>query len=912
MGKSTITLEFDYFLDAKYLEPQLETDPVLFFWSSTVETWEESLVQEKIKWENNERTIARGKVSIRVKHTNNKFEYDDTIGVRMVVKTPNHDNALCWAQAGNDFVFIRNIIQSASMNNGNFTIKCPMILKSLSDNVRKGSLTLVLKNGKQLEKFSFEKMNCFSLCDENQKFLMNVNSTTIERELEPFMGKGITLKGLYEEAEKLHDPILSAELDVPAIFFWIEYKRRTIQEEFFDNALNIVLARRNITLEELVNRVDAQFSEKSDIVRDETILVVRILTDLVSLLSVSLRYKTDETYRQSKKVKDEKHMVLELFFDAYTYLAGDCEDVSALMHDMFRCILRGKPEFKDTKGWHTRFGGWRSNGMNAMQMIANQYIGAGILGIVTSRWLGEDDSKPKTPKPVIIDSEEDKNVELGGHMFYLLTPIPTFEQFHNNLRAPNSEPFKIFKDGSSDIKPWAKNLPCTIGEGTGPMDGLLKPEPEYYKSEEFKRKCVEEIENRNNTLIEIAKRTCAIKKAAIQLYQMRTKSVPRARASRFYRFVISMKTDQLLKEGLPPYCFIWVTDLKKKESHKSKDVISGWFDEDEEVDTDLPSGWRCGANIEDILNKESWVGLFALPGMSQLEVKAAKAKLRHFMPKRPITLSNKTQLTFEYESKLSSFRTKMDTIFKGRGKETNEIKRMFVEHRYFDAVFKSEDLFNEKIEKQVLADVVSFKHIKSYELFVEPITDEVVVIRIRFFCEYVSTPYPIFDYEKQDKRHSESKISNNNNDTTKKDITECHDNVEIQHNVHESFLDVVTKMKLSKTSVMVKWESLGGYINKTIYTFPDENMKEDFIKALLFDMQIETSSREFATTVINEMELRKGASFAMHEWNRLKVMGFKLILSHGDHKQYSKNQNTKGKLKLFGSISKSNTDGHRK
>src|SRR5690606_16823071 len=116
------------------------------------------------------------------------------------------------------------------------------------------------------------------------------------------------------------------------------------------------------------------------------------------------------------------------------------------------------------------------------------------------------------------------------------------------------------------------------------------------------------------------------------------------RISKFYRFAIAGTTDQLLREGYGLCKFFWITDIRKKKRIKSSDQISFFGFGEEEEGAFSQSGWKIGANMRNIVYHDepeaACVGLFALPGMHTNEILAGKAKLRHFMPNRSITLNN--------------------------------------------------------------------------------------------------------------------------------------------------------------------------------------------------------------------------------------------------------------------------------
>ena len=96
-------------------------------------------------------------------------------------------------------------------------------------------------------------------------------------------------------------------------------------------------------------------------------------------------------------------------------LGGDCEDLANLIHMVYTRLKYGNPDFKDPNQHHKRHGSWNDSCLQALQRVCYLYVGFGSLGTVTSRFLNEKESKSKV---VVIGSEEDKQVEIGGHMWY--------------------------------------------------------------------------------------------------------------------------------------------------------------------------------------------------------------------------------------------------------------------------------------------------------------------------------------------------------------------------------------------------------------------------------------------------------------------------------------------------------------
>jgi hypothetical protein len=71
---------------------------------------------------------------------------------------------------------------------------------------------------------------------------------------------------------------------------------------------------------------------------------------------------------------------------------------------------------------------------------------------------------------ISIDSERDKNVEVGGHMFDICIPISEFELLYNRMLKNDENKFHF----PLSYPIWNNLLPVLVLEGTGPLDPYLK------------------------------------------------------------------------------------------------------------------------------------------------------------------------------------------------------------------------------------------------------------------------------------------------------------------------------------------------------------------------------------------------------------------------------------------------------
>lgn len=731
-------LNISYKLNCEGLaSPSEESDPNVTFWSSTIRDWDKGVVQKKVEWINQEQTISTGSIKLPVNFSGGLMKWDACIGVELSVKTLNHEGKKCYCKAGSAYISLRDIAIQVKNGKKEVTKVKKLILKSLTENVFKSEIEITIKSISSLSSVEILPKTEYSIDPSNYEFLHEITSTNLKREMVPFMEAAkqeiYTFEGLYSEDTKLHDAIWSSFYDIPGIFFWVDYDRRMFATLLLSNMLDITLSRRNLSKEDFVKIVDNQYRRNDEIVNDEYHSVLRVLCDFCALVPTSFRYKSDETYKEVKQEETMKKVSLEIFLDAITYGAGDCEDLANCMYFIFNMIKYGREEYKDTRINYKKHGGWDDPLLDALQKVAFPYINGGELGIVTSRWLGEnDDAKVGAPKPIIIDSQEDRNVETGGHMFCLAINTVQFVKCINNIMSKNAKPFEPFPEGY--FPRWTKNLTPIVGEGTGQLDGLLKPEKEYYMNDENRKKAYREALLKVNAFTNIAKRTKRIKKSSIQLIQTQTESYKRLRLSRFYRELVSFNTDNLFREGFPIGKFVWITDVAKKQKKYGN------------LGYDLSiSSWRVGIDLSDLIYQESYIGLFIVPPLTEDEILVAKSKLEKFLPKKILHLTNLTNKRNEIETKIQQFRKDLESIFS----EEVTMKNMQKEITYFDVVFRGDEIFDPEDQREVLSDIRSFKEILDYRLYVEVIADDLYNVRLRLICEEVKNVYPPFPYEQQ-------------------------------------------------------------------------------------------------------------------------------------------------------------------
>jgi hypothetical protein len=949
-----INLEFEYILDAERLgSNSCEYNEKLWFWNTTISGWKNNIIEQKVKWDDDSHFLSHGMVSIPLTlKSNNSIAFDDSIGITLISQSPNHDGVSVDVQSGKSIIFINSILSSIGMTNGVFNEKYKIKLKTLNKNFYKSTISLRLLNGKSILKAGIRVNPANEFCVNNPIRLKYDKDNSIEmlglltdietrRELTCFLPEDdnipqkekeqrlCTFKGLTDDSLKLHDPVWSNEFDVPAIFFWVEFKKREIQEEVLVNLTKTALERLQVSEEMFIQIIDNQFN--SNVIMDEFMIIPRILSEVFSMISTSLRYKSDETYVSKRRqyLDDdeeegeeqnqeeegesdntnnlEKKIMVELFSDAYTYLSGDCEDLAHLSYDIYRRIRNGNEKLKDESKPYKQYGGWNSLLLDRLQHVTFLYINVGQLGIVTSRWLSENEenvninSNNPEIEHIIIDSEKDKNVEVGGHMYNIAMSIPDFETFYNRSLKSGETPFKYPRS----YPKWAQSLPILVIEGTGLLDPYLKPESSYYQNEENRKKFLNLMKRKINVYTNIAKRTFRLKSSSLRLMQMQTKEELNCRLSKFYRQCISCTTDVLLQENYDIAKWFWVTDLKLKKKYfidnnmEFKNKLCGSND----------SGIRLGVNLYDIVYKMPYISLIAVPSMSMNEILAAKSKLKHFMPRRDILIPSSDEVSRAkqlLEQRLSNFKNKLSTISKRREEVMDKTDKfqedIFAEETYLDFIFRGEEIFDEETQKEIYADLIRFKEIYDVKIYIEILTKEIYNVRLRMYCKSVDKPYPLFDYEKERMKRSRNMRSDKSISSSSKQqrtislntishgVIEVPDNSErIElHDTHKSiYQEYVPKFyneqgKKIRNKIFINSDSI---IEQEFYNSSNEPQIRHFLNVP--KSKLDYTLIQWKHKTQNDIQMTKRYDFS-NEKIKMEFLNTMYSYSHGNLKKVNK------------------------
>ncbi len=302
---------------------------------------------------------------------------------------------------------------------------------------------------------------------------------------------------------------------------------------------------------------------------------VAALMDTCSLLAVSTFYRYDEVYRVDQhwfRQPTVKKAQTESFQDALAMTGGDCEDVGSLIHRVFRWLQLGDPKHASTdkRIYWRAYGGWEDPVLDAMQHIAYWYVSGGGLGSVTA---ARFKPQPGHVAQLLIRSDEDESLPVGGHMWQEALPVTKMETL---LRRMN-------KSGVGPLRPeyirdigrypgWIKGLPHTVGEGTGSVYPLVLPLIEYMHSEPGRRSAFEKHRNMISALKRVQHKTSVLARIQVERWSDRATPVADARVNYFYRRTTKFSTDDLALHGIPRFDFIWTRKRRRvSEAHQESE-----------------------------------------------------------------------------------------------------------------------------------------------------------------------------------------------------------------------------------------------------------------------------------------------------------------------------------------------------
>lgn len=375
-----------------------------------------------------------------------------------------------------------------------------------------------------------------SFIPENFEYINKINNLRVMKNIGLLVEKGREyfsniLQPKDEIVGKMHAPFyLNTAGSIPIEFFFIISDPfqtiNMIKEDYFLYLTELVINRYKKTIKWFNNEILKQFNIKNDLLNEEFIESLSIISSICCAPSTSLPYISDFFYLENNQIP------IEYFANAFNAKSGDCEDLAFGIH-----LISTTLEYSN----------WTSEILNNIQKILNLlYVSHGCLGSVTSKYLTNENSNDI----IIIDSKVDKEAEVGGHLWYMWTPMEYFLKLLNN-----TSDFILPNEFKRDFYPWEKKLPSLIGEGTNMLYPLQQPIQNYYKNGN-------DILNMQEKIIDFIKKTEYIKNVVrFEKFQKMKENVKNARLSKFYRCIVHLYTLKFFQKNYGNIGFVPVNIL---------------------------------------------------------------------------------------------------------------------------------------------------------------------------------------------------------------------------------------------------------------------------------------------------------------------------------------------------------------
>jgi hypothetical protein len=720
-------------------EPELneqEKNPYLEWWTSANEGWSvmSPVLHDKhgIANKKTERSVL---IEVGV---NNKriFNADDAIRVECLSYAKSSVGRPARIKSGTSYFYLKDaitLIREHGFFEANLELRVPNFSEDKQNGLFKGNLYVkVTMPASKATDWKFEAPTKYDLLPENDDFLSGVvygygNRTSLPFREEMPDESLVKIPSDYkfdpiEPNIGIHVPVIINEVyPTPIGYFWIDpHPAVEPEENFMLNVLQISLDRKKVSLEAFTETIDQQFASHSARISNAFLEALVIISLACSLISTSLPYIPDLAFTTKKKV------VIESFHYAYRLKCGDCEDLGALAHRVARDFKMGLPEFRDLSQPYTELGGWKHPALKAVQKVLHYYVSRGPLGSVTSAYLGQDDKK-KATLPIIIDSEQDKNVEIGFHIWNMLIPL----EYEERLIKKTNPEYNIQLHQGLLRYPWETSLEVLVLEGTGLLFPLLKPYQEYFSGKDEKHEAYEIIED----TISMAK--CVfipqgpLRKANTERQQSLLKDVDHSRLSTFYRELMHSYTDEYIRKKYNVTEFTFMT-IKK-------------------------GVWYQGVNLRELIMKSENIGLLVTPGFTNNEARVVKSILRQLPP------IGKFEENYKGSANLNATMKAVDEIaiqLKSKymaydAPDTREHKR---KSATLNLYFSFHDFLDATFRKELSDQILSIDEIMHTKIAVEPIDKEVINIRFEIQME-IPSRQKLEELEEMRKKKKTSKES---------------------------------------------------------------------------------------------------------------------------------------------------------
>jgi hypothetical protein len=481
-----------------------------------------------------------------------------------------------------------------------------------------------------------------------------------------------------------------------------------------------------------IKTIDDQFKSKK--YNEEYGLVIAYTMGALCIVSTSLNYIGDDTYVfVNGKAKKES---IEEFADPLVTLAGDCEDLGGKLVTTIGKILKdGNSELKNPSNPWTTKGSWKSDLIQAMQKGMYPIIIEAILGTVSSAKL---ESKNGGYSPIIINSPEDKESHIGGHMWSSGTSINLLEKYCG----------KTLNTGvDKDIKfEWGIYIPDVTGEGTGAQFPWVLPLSEYVTSKESKDSIRTFQKKRILASKQLLQKAEFFKYATYEQYPKQLDPKENSSPSEFYKEASSMFPKDLYMNGNQIHEMVLL--------NTNYDPTYGVH-----IRYKLYSSLNHGILKNNPMKDSEYqnVGIHIMSKLTEQEEQTLESLLRHIPPQKAPILSEEIieTRTKKLQPIINGFQEKSNSITKNRqvSKDTDRV----------NFYFKTGEFENEKLRVGLLKDIQNNQNIHNVNAVLEHITDEIYNIRleVKLNVNMTDTSFDMKEYShgKKQKTLSSNRIS---------------------------------------------------------------------------------------------------------------------------------------------------------
>lgn len=338
MSSSAATLKIAFQYKGRLAGGTDEYAPVLHCWTSTIRS-EEGFNVMPIEWENEKTQISKiQEIEIPIGNID-KLRQDDSIWFEIVVDSYNDEGTPVGLRAGICRVLLKDIFDAHNNKDSSFNenkdFRIPTFdIKGVPYTKGRMSIsTNVEDNHSLIKSFKFQPLKKYDFVNENNEFIDEMMAQTMTAATFPYSEEAYNDDLYFESSTKnlegLHAPFWEGNVSVPTAYYWTEYSKIRSDEHTVANMAKIILDRLNIDPKTFIEVVDKQFERKNDEYDPRFTEMVSATVTTICLPSVSLFYKSDETFKvksnESGATIQSKRMQIESFNDAIRLGGGDCE-----------------------------------------------------------------------------------------------------------------------------------------------------------------------------------------------------------------------------------------------------------------------------------------------------------------------------------------------------------------------------------------------------------------------------------------------------------------------------------------------------------------------------------------------------------------------------------------------------------